>query len=627
MNATTYSTSAAVCCYSGHAATGKTTSLVNSACKLLRAGVSPNEILFLAATPSAAQRTADLFCQALEPDAAPRVTTPLQAQLEVLATPEAVARTGREPRIAHRFEENILMEDMKTCGMQSRRLSEMLRFFYRSWTELEPMDHSWFYSDEEENTHALLEAYLRYYRVYLKNEVAAAAYRFLDGNADALQNHRVGYVFVDDYQSLSKASQCFAGLLASQGLWVAGDGQVNVGAEDFPYPKGLSELVAGNPHAQVHKMNESNASRSVVDGLNGLLTDEAIAAQPLDSCDGASNGTCDAIAAPLPDDEFNRVAEIVRTALDAGVEPELVHVASPNRKWMKVIARTLAEQGVPVAVFPTLKIAGDMRDTDLCLEARIVTILRLMANPDDPLALRCWYAFGDYLGNSAIARMLCEQDYPLSLSSARLDLAGEGNALLEQQGGAVLDSLESARTVIGRILGATGLDLVARIAAELSNDRSATLPRTLELAIGHKAANAAPSALLDAIQDAVFFAQFASAGVRVGMLEDFVGLRAHCAVAGGMVNGFVPSRAYFDPTIVERDKRPKILAGDMRRIYSFARSADSELRFTYFEQAPLKDAEQLKLKIERIRLIRSQRLCEIHPSETIRSLTGVSFHE
>ena len=44
--------------------------------------------------------------------------------------------TGREPRLLLNYELNALMEDMKTSGLRPGRLKEMLKFFYRGWTEL-----------------------------------------------------------------------------------------------------------------------------------------------------------------------------------------------------------------------------------------------------------------------------------------------------------------------------------------------------------------------------------------------------------------------------------------------------------------------------------------------------------
>ena len=60
----------------------------------------------------------------------------------VPTTPMALAQEGLAgagvPR-AHRlasFEETFFLEDMRVTGMAPRRLREMLKFFYRNWTEL-----------------------------------------------------------------------------------------------------------------------------------------------------------------------------------------------------------------------------------------------------------------------------------------------------------------------------------------------------------------------------------------------------------------------------------------------------------------------------------------------------------
>lgn len=82
-------------------------------------------------------------------------TLPLYA-LDVLSSPQAEARTGRRGRILMGFEERLLLEDVKTSGVAPRRLSEMLKFFYRSWADLEPMSGDWFYDEQEERVFRLL---------------------------------------------------------------------------------------------------------------------------------------------------------------------------------------------------------------------------------------------------------------------------------------------------------------------------------------------------------------------------------------------------------------------------------------------------------------------------------------
>ena len=71
------------------------------------------------------------------------VTTPRALALDVLSDAEAMRWSGREPRLLTAYEELFLLEDMKACGLRPKRLREMLKFFYRSWTELADDDPNW----------------------------------------------------------------------------------------------------------------------------------------------------------------------------------------------------------------------------------------------------------------------------------------------------------------------------------------------------------------------------------------------------------------------------------------------------------------------------------------------------
>lgn len=103
-------------CVLGGARTGKTDFLARRAEELAeRDGAA--SVLVLAASPDAARSLA----RRIE-NADVRVTTPRELELELLADPRAQAATGRRPRLLLPFEENILLEDVKTSGVRPKRL-------------------------------------------------------------------------------------------------------------------------------------------------------------------------------------------------------------------------------------------------------------------------------------------------------------------------------------------------------------------------------------------------------------------------------------------------------------------------------------------------------------------------
>ena len=219
---------------------GKTQQLIERVCSLLSGGEKAGNVLVLCATPQACE-SFTLRLNAAGEEAGVNadeiaVTTPRALALEVLSDAEAVRWSGREPRLLTAYEELFLLEDMKVSGLRPKRLREMLKFFYRSWTELADDDLNWLLPGEESNVHTLLKDNLALTRSIVEPEAGNLAVNYLRGHAGAVAAHSFAHVLVDDYQRISKASQLLAGLMATETLTIAGDRTACVQVYDsYPY--------------------------------------------------------------------------------------------------------------------------------------------------------------------------------------------------------------------------------------------------------------------------------------------------------------------------------------------------------------------------------------------------------
>ena len=626
MDLSPYATAAEVHSVEGRVGCGKTQRLVETVLDLLAQGVPPREIILFAATPAAACALERRLKAVVPLEDLPLVTTlPLYA-LDVLSSPQAEARTGRRGRILMGFEERLLLEDVKTSGVAPRRLSEMLKFFYRSWADLEPMSGDWFYDEQEERVFRLLVGSLRHRESYLACELPRAAFDYGQRFAHDLEAFRRDYVLVDDYQMASRASQCLAGLLARTALLVASEPCARThGSEDYPHFSGIEELVAANPNAVRETLAYSHLSRVVTDAVNLLAADEALDARPM-PCACTDQGGCEAMAFERPESELTGVVSLVSHHLSCGARPQDIAVAAATRQWAARIAQALQAEGIAASPLSRPSLGGDMRHTDTCGAARAFTLLRLAADPEDPLALRSWCGFGDYLAQSALANAVASGDAALSLHAGVAFADAPESALLRQQAASATTALAEAAEIVDRLSGLRGSALIdaAIVAVGADDDQGAALLRAAAKDAGEQAT---ASALCDAVQDRVLSPGFVGDGVRVGLPEDFAGQTARVVIMTGLVNGLVLPRRYFDPAQMERDKRPAMLAAEMAKTYACAGKAASTLLFTYFTEAPLAEAESLQLKIHRVRLREGERVCEVHPSETIRTITGVSYHD
>lgn len=443
-------------CILGKVASGKTEALVHRVVKYLSGQLSAKSVLVLAASPDAAETLKGRLAAALDIPANTlgerglRVSVPRTIALEVLGNPKAQAACGRKPRLLLPFEENILLEDVKASGLRPKRLREMLKFFYRSWTELADDEPSWLVSEEEVQVHRLLKECLAFTGGILPNELSNLAVKWLRTGATARDVASYDLVLVDDYQLLSRASQVLAGLLAREGLVVTGDMQATSEVfEEYPYAAGLIEFAQADGvqttrldacwnsaavhaccenligAAQTHEQesrdlagaggngerearafagaNNESAQTPVTSqaGYSPAAVVEASAhAAYAETAPAAKNpaGCADACAFPTAEAEIAHVAQHIADAIEKGTQPSDFYLAAPNGVWAKSLSRSLEARGISTAQRPSARmLSGDSRDLRRCKTSRLVTLLALAVDPCDMLAWRSWCGFGDWL--------------------------------------------------------------------------------------------------------------------------------------------------------------------------------------------------------------------------------------
>ena len=446
-------------CILGKVASGKTEALVHRVVEYFSGQSNSKDVLVLAASPDAAETLKRHLAAALDIPAntlgeqGVRVSTPRAIALEVLGNPKAQAACGRKPRLLFPFEENILLEDVKASGLRPKRLREMLKFFYRSWTELADDEPSWLVSEEEVQVHSLLKECLAFTGGILPNELSNLAVKWLRADETAREAASYDLVLVDDYQLLSRASQVLAGLLAREGLVVTGDMQATSEVfEEYPFATGLIEFAQADDvqtvrldacwnsaavhaccenligAAQTHEQesrdlagageNGEREARALA-GANNESTQTPVTSQAgyspaavveasahaayAETAPAAKNptGHADACAFPTAEAEIAHVAQHIADAIEKGTQPSDFYLAAPNGVWAKSLSRSLEARGISTAQRPSARmLSGDSRDLMRCKTSRLVTLLALAADPCDMLAWRSWCGFGDWLTNN-----------------------------------------------------------------------------------------------------------------------------------------------------------------------------------------------------------------------------------
>lgn len=612
----------------GGVGTGKTQQLIEGVQAALKNGTPAQDILVVCATPQAALAFKERLAGACgTSSAALTVTNPRALALSVLADAEAIRWSGREPRILTAYEELFLMEDMKVTGLRPKRLREMLKFFYRSWTEMADDDESWLIGGEEEEVHSVLKNNLAFTRCVLEPEAANLAVNYLRTHAGALAAHGAKLVFVDDYQRLSRASQLLCGLLATEGITIAGDRNACVEVFDsYPYAAGLDEFMDTHTGASDVELNECKRCGASGAAAKALLSaDENMTAVAFKAnCQGKDAQSATILENSTPADEYAAITKTIQTALASGIAASSITVAVPNGVWARNLSSALNSANVASTTLNSRQpVRGDIRDNAKCLPAHVLTALDLVACPNNALAWRCWCGYNDWLANSSAINNLRKyaSEHNLGLLDALRALESGANATgdgsLEHVVGAqrVLMNYQAGQAMIEAAAGLQGRELLNTLAAQVSNNEEAQAPGVVVSLCVEEGADNSAAAMAARFREKVLMPTSSnSEAVLIVPYDQVVGISPKLLIVAGFVNGFVPTQAYFDLAEMPLDKREKEHTKDTRRIYSLMGKADEQLVVSYFTKVPLEVAATLKLKIDRIRLENGARMCKISES-------------
>lgn len=608
----------------GAGGTGKTAALVQRAARLLREGVDAREIWAVASTASAADRLRALLREEAGAQAAGvRVTTPQDLWVGMLSRPEARAATGRTPRLLADFEENVLMEDMKATGIKTKRLREMLKFFYREWTELGDEREGFLIDEEERIVHDAIKRHLKLRGALLPAELSNLACKVLRDCPEAA-SWRVAHVLVDDFQNCNRATQQALELASTACLFVCGNENEQVAtAEPYPYPAGFANFEAEHPGAEVCTLTESLRCAPAIAAVGNALSRGAgmvagceANVAPEEVRSGAERAVR-AVCWPHPNDEFRGVAGFVKRRThgeDGYTEPQRIFIAVPNALWGRALSKVLRANDVrTVELVDTHVLKGDPRREDKCASIRAYTALCLAADAEDATAWRTWCGLGDYLCRSnhwcRLEDWACEHDLGIAAALARLDAAdsaGEEPAFL---GADILAArYREARLLLDACAGKRGFSLMNEIMGG-PGDPPADLAALLDPMAGTETA-----AELVARARGRFEARFPEdEAVRIGLPRMACGLSFDTVIVTGMVDGFYPPTAAFG---TEHDEgfQAEVKAAARRELCALVAKASSTLVLSSFQKDESNTAAALGMWVRRIRREDGRSLAVLSPS-------------
>ncbi len=597
----------------GPARSGKTEVLVRRCVRLLEQGVDASSILVVASTGLACAAFRERLRRAAGERLLPSaegvvVRRALDVCAAVLDDPAARALTGRTPRVLNDGEYAFFLEDLKTIGQKSRRLRNMLMFFYAQWSKFED-EAAWLIPGEETVVLERARFILRGSGAMLRHELPYVCGMFLKSEQGRPFAHRYAYVLCDDFQNLSRAEQVCMALCAGKQLIVTGNAAHATKANtDYPCPEGFERFERLRRNVDVFELDGAWGVEAAL-GVEAAMGDPAA---PRRAVRGTS-GTSVFVEWETPEEELAhlpRVVEEVRTA-----HPDLAFsdfaVAVPNRRWGAYARKALERRGIPTCGTGLgVRLGGDLREPGRHDALTAYVALCLAADPCDVVAWRAWTGFDNAIANSETWGSL----YRLAEGRgagfyATLKEVAEGSGpcpeVLKVE--ALRRSWAEGQRVVERCRGLHGAELFC--AAGL--DGCAPFAGVLAALRGDEDA-AGLLGLVRAVLSSPCLPEAADA-VRVALYENLCGLECACLVAPGMVDGMVPHRDAYEPSEPD-SKRRRIVDEDRTRVRSFIARATRILAVSAFERADIEVAERSKMRVVRVCSVGGRRTALLAPA-------------
>jgi DNA helicase-2/ATP-dependent DNA helicase PcrA len=383
--------------------TGKTRALIRRLARIIEEEENPNSILLVTFTRvSAADLGRELERLGLRQGRRVVKGTLHSISFSILNKRHVFDFTHRVPRPLLDYEERFLLEDIGNYGdfgtIHERR--DTLRAFEAAWAREQDQQPGWPRNRREREFQIQLEEWLRFHKGMLVGEIIPLTLRYLRSNPNCPELSQFSHVLVDEYQDLNRAEQSLIDIFAGNGaLAIVGDqDQAIYESFRFARPEGIATFHESHQGTHDYPLELSHRCPSEI----VILANELIS-----NNHRRADRNLIPIANQLPF-EINNVQWIDMESESAGIaryiatkiqrrqiEPGNTLVLCPRRQFGYLIKNRLRELNIDAhSYFDEEPLEGDPKILDSCHAQESFTLLTLLANPNDLVALRAWLGFG-----------------------------------------------------------------------------------------------------------------------------------------------------------------------------------------------------------------------------------------
>jgi DNA helicase II / ATP-dependent DNA helicase PcrA len=385
--------------------TGKTFALKRRVARLLEEGVEPEQILLVTFTRMAA-RDIEKEILALEVHGVERVRkgTLHAFCFSTLNRANVLQATGRTPRPLMLFEERFLLEDLGIDQGEYREdynhRKRRLKAFEAAWARQQDQHPGWPLFDADRNFQGILNEWMRFHQSMLVGELVPITLKYLRDNPICPERGEYRHVLVDEYQDLNRAEQYLIDLLAeNRNLIVVGDEDQSIyEAFRYAHPEGISNF--NNEHRDTFDIPLVESRRCptrIVSMANHLIETNLRRLQhQLLPREANPRGDIYAVQWTNMDDEAQGIAEyIYKKVSSREFDPGKTTVLCTRRQFGYILRDALIQRGIPAhSFFQEELLDGNPKSLGESQAQQAYTLLNLVVNPNDRVALRCWLGFG-----------------------------------------------------------------------------------------------------------------------------------------------------------------------------------------------------------------------------------------
>jgi len=527
--------------------TGKTFALMRRVARLLEEGNDPTGILLVTFTRVAAN---DLQQEIRKLNVANsdliRKGTLHSFCFSMLMQGRVLELTNCIPRILLNFEEKFVLYDLSINDLGAYHVcKKRLKAFEAAWAREQDQEPGPIHNEVDRRFSLLLDEWLRFHRGMLLGELIPITLRYLRDNPACPERNQYNHILVDEYQDLNRAEQSLIELLSQNGnLMIVGDEDQSI-YENFRYahPEGISEF--RETHANTHDVPLDECRRcptSVVAIANNLIGNNLRReGRELVAKEGNIQGEINVVQWDNMNDEAEGIANYIHSKKEAGeFEFGKILVLCPNRMFGYLIRAALRNKAIPSRSFFSEELFdGNPKILEESKSQQAFTLLSLLTNPNDIVALRCWLGYGHY-------DLACRQ-YQI-LRDYCANTGGNPDQVLR----AVMDGrlqvprigyiTQRYRSLQEKLAELSNLDTNQVLETTLPRDQEWAV--TLRLMVDNIPDNWTISDALEHLRSHITQPELPTDVdyVRVMSLHKSKGLTADHVVVAGLIEGLIPSR-------------------------------------------------------------------------------------